>query len=254
MSWRVAVTRDEAADGPLCSALRLAGLIPVWCPVLREEPPVDLGPLRSAAAELHSFDWAMFASRRAVEAIAQSRGAPWPAGLRTAAVGARTAAALVQAGATPAPVIADAAGADALWSLLKDRDWRGTRVLLPVVAGGRRALIDSLVAAGADVTVIEAYRMMPRTPRDIAGDWSLASPDAVILASPSTAQALIGAIGAAACRNMKAVVAIGSTTAAAIETAGLQCVVSPAADFAVVARFVADLSRRPQAQATHADG
>ena len=253
MSWRVAVTRDEAADGPLGAALRAVDLEAVYCQVMQELPPRDTNPLRTAAQNLDSYDWAIVASRRAVAAIAGARKAPWPKGLRTAAVGASTAIALTTAGADPPPVVADESGADALWAALQHQDWRGVRVLLPVVAGGRQTIIDGLGQAGARVAVVEAYRMEPRDARDIAADWRAAAPHAVVIASPSTAHALVDAIGREPLFSLAAIVAIGPTTAAAIRARGLDVVIAPAADFAVTARFIQDLSTRGAGRTTHAD-
>lgn len=256
MSWRVAVTRDEPADGPLSAALRAVGLDVVTCPVIEERPPRDPEDLDTAASELQSYNWAIFASRRAVEAVVRARRphGPWPAGLRTAAVGSSTAAALTVACANPPPLVADEAGADPLWSLLEKQDWRGVRVLLPVVAEGRQTIIDGLRQAGADVTVVEAYRMVPRVPREIADQWRRALPQAVVIASPSTANALVNAVGREALAALAAIVAIGDTTAAAIRMHTLDCAVSPAADFVKTAQFVKELSLRAAGRATHADG
>src|SRR5260221_2062079 len=46
---RVAVTRDEPADGPLSTALREHGLEPVACPAVRELPAPDPIALRESA-------------------------------------------------------------------------------------------------------------------------------------------------------------------------------------------------------------
>jgi len=238
--WCVAVTRDEPTDGPLGSALQQAGLTVVHCPAVSEQPPKDPAPLAHAAANLDAYDWAIFSSRRGVDALRRARGRELPATLRTAAVGASTARALRDAGVKHDPVVADEAGADALWILLKDREWRNVRVLIPSVEGGRRAVIDGLKTAGADVTIVEAYRMVPRPTHEVAAQWSSAKPDAVVLASPSAANALIDAVGRDACAQLAAVFAIGSTTADAIRAHGLEPLISPAADFATLARFVAD--------------
>jgi uroporphyrinogen-III synthase len=254
MSWRVAVTRDESADGPLGAALRSVELDAVYCQVMQELPPRDTGPLLMAAEDLESYDWAIFASRRAVAAIAGARTAPWPTGLRTAAVGASTSTALTTAGADPPPVVADESGADALWAALQRHDWRGVRVLLPVVAGGRQTIIAGLGQAGARATVVEAYRMEPRNARDIAADWRSAAPQAVVIASPSTADALVDAIGREPLASLAAIVAIGPTTAAAIRARGLDAIISPAPDFAATARFVKQLSARGAGRTTHVDG
>ena len=256
MSWRVAVTRDEPADGLLSAALRAASLEVVSCQVMQEFPPTDPSGLDAAARALQSFNWAIFASRRAVDAVRRARrehGA-WPTGLHTAAVGSSTASALIDAGANPPPIVADEAGADALWSELRTRDWHGVRVLLPVVVGGRQTIIDGLRGAGGDVTVVEAYRMVPRAARVIAEEWRAAAPDAAVLASPSTANALVDAIGRDGLASLAAIIAIGQTTAAAIRARGLHAEIPPAADFAATARFVKDLSLRAAGRATHADG
>jgi len=256
MSWRVAVTRDEAADGPLSAALRALDLEPVACQVMQELPPTDPRALDAAAKALQSYHWAIFASRRAVDALARARhqhGA-WPAGLLTAAVGTVTADALIQVCANPPPIVADDSGADALWTVLKSRDWHGVRVLLPVVPGGRQTIIDGLREAGADVTLVEAYRMAPRDSRDIAAAWGTAAPHAAVIASPSTANALIEAVGRDVLQSLTAIVAIGPTTAAAIRAHGLTVEVSPAADFVATAHFVKELSLRAAGRATHADG
>jgi uroporphyrinogen III methyltransferase/synthase len=247
MSWRVAVTRDEPADGPLGAALRTAGLEAVYCQVMQELPPTHPSELEAVANELESYDWAIFASRRAVDAIARARHrfASWPVGLRTAAVGSSTAAALIAFGANPPPIVADESGAEALWAELHQRDWRGVRVLLPVVTGGRQTIIDGLRQNGATVTVVEAYRMAPRASNDIADDWRKAAPQAVVIASPSTARTLIDAVGRDALASLSAIVAIGPTTADAIRARGLTVDVSPATDFVATARFVREL---------HADG
>src|SRR4029450_3345851 len=175
----------------------------------KDHPAADQAAIAQVAADLESYEWAIFASRRAVQAISVARGRAWPAGLKTAAVGASTASALQETGVAISPLVADDAGADALWQVLKNRDWQGVRVLLPVVAGGRRAVIDGLKNAGANVTVVEAYRMTPRATSDINRAWSAAWPDAVILASPSAADTLISAVGRDACARLGVIVAIG---------------------------------------------
>jgi len=240
--WRVAVTRDEEPDGPLGAALRAAGFDPVACPVATESPAADPAALSAVAQNLEHYDWIVAASQRAVRAIADARGGDWPKGVRTAAVGRQTAAALVAAGADPAPIVAAEAGADALWAELRRHDtWPGRRVLVPAVAGGRRGVIDGLREAGADVTEIEVYRMTPRPPDAIRRDWRALAPDAVVVASPSAAALLADAVGAPALRGLRAVVAMGGTTAAALREIGVGASVPPAADFTSLAGHLLDL-------------
>jgi uroporphyrinogen-III synthase len=238
--WRVCSTRDEPDGGPLAEALRAHGFIAVAVPVLVEAPPEDRGPLDTAAARLDEYDWLVCASVRSVRALKQARRSPWPRGLRTAAVGGATAQALLDAGADPQPLVADEGGADALWPVLREADhWPGRRVLLPTTPGGRRVLIDRLREADARVDEVEAYRMCRRSFDDLAGAWHEAAPNAAVLASPAAAETLIEAVGTPALNDLRAVVAIGPTTADTLARHGVRCLVAAQTDFAEVARTLA---------------
>ena len=238
--WRVAVTRDEPPDGPLSTALRAHGLTPVACPVLIEGPPAAPAALQDAALTLEQYDWVVVASARSVRAISQARGGPWPPEIRTAAVGSATAAALAEAGVTRPTLVAPAEGAEALLTLLEEVDWVDRRVLVPTTAGGRRLLAEHLRAAWAIVDEVEAYAMHPRAPRDIDADWQAAAPDAAVLASPRAAELLVAAIGVESLRALRVVVAIGATTAAALDALGIASVTPRQADFRDAARLVAE--------------
>lgn len=220
--WRVAVTRDEDSGGPLSQALRRNGFVPIGCAVVEERPPNDPSALLSAAAALQDFDWVIVSSARAVRAIARLV-ASWPPGVRTAAVGMKTASLLLEYGAAPLPVVAEVAGAEALWERLESvDDWRHKRVLVPTVRGGRRTLIEALAREGAVVSEVEAYRMVPVPPDRIREAWHRGRPHAAVLASPSAARTLVTAIGVPALAALHAIVTIGQTTAAAVREAGLQ--------------------------------
>lgn len=237
-TWRVAVTRDEDRDGPLASALAAHGLSPVPCPVLVEAPAGDLAALAAAARDLERYDWVVLASARAVRAVAAARGRPWPVGIRTAAVGESTARAIGHAGVELPPLVGASDGAEALWQALAPAAWSDVRVLVPTTPGGRTDLADRLRDAGADVTVVEAYRMEPRPPAAIAADWAREAPDAVVIASPRTGHGLVRAIGADALRAMP-VVAIGASTAAALAGLGVPSEQPDRAGFDGVARLLA---------------
>jgi uroporphyrinogen-III synthase len=236
----VAVARDEGGTGPLAEALSRRGLLPVACPVMIETAPADPNLLLSAAHQLDQYAWVICASVRSVEALGRAMAAPWPAGVRTAAVGPATAAALELLGATPPPVAAPFAGADALWEALSPMDaWPDRRVLVLTTPGGRTTLIDGLRAAGANVSAVDAYRMVPRPPGDIRRDWVAAAPDALVLASPRAGEVLVDAVGKDALARLRAVVAIGATTAQVLAAHGLPCEVPERASFDAVADAVA---------------
>jgi uroporphyrinogen-III synthase len=237
-AWRVAVTRDEPPGGPLGAALSARGFGVVYCPVLVEHPPDASDRLDAAARGLDRYDWVVVASARSVRAIGRARGGPWPAGLRTAAVGAGTAAAIEEAGVTRPAVVAPSAGADALVAHLSGLAWAGRRVLVPTTQGGRETIAAFLRTAGAHVDEVDAYVMRPRERADIAEDWRAAAPDAAVFASPRTAQILAEAVGADALRTLRAIVSIGATTATALDRLGVPTVVAPDANFAEAARAV----------------
>lgn len=247
-TWRVAVTREESDDGPLATALRANGLTPFACPVLVEASPVDPAPLEAAALTLEHYDWIVVASVRAVRAIARSRATPWPADIRTAAVGAATAAALAEAGITRPTLVAPEAGAEALIELLADVDWIGRRVLVPTTPGGKAILARHLRAAGAIVDEVEAYAMHARAPGDIARDWHASAPEAAVIASPRVAELLTAAVGADALRALRVVVSIGATTRVALERLGVSSETPTLADFAECARLLNDAVRREAAR------
>lgn len=204
------------------------------CPVLVEVAPKDPGPLLQAALRLGDYDWIVCASARSVRALCRARSAPWPRGVRTAAVGEATARALVEAGAME-PVRPDGDGADPLWETLRTlASWRGLRVLVPTTSGGRRILIERLTEAGAEVDAVEAYLMVPRAAEVVAREWAAAAPDAVVIASPRVARRLGEVLGADALKRLRLVVAIGTTTAAALQQLGVRCVVASGAEFGAV--------------------
>lgn len=240
---KVAVTRDEPEDGALSTALRDLDFDPVRCIVMEDHPPTDVAALKAAADSLDRFDWVICSSARAVKALVGARSGPWPSSVRTAAVGSLTADALVGAGATPKPLVGDGEGAESLWTSLSRQQWKGRRVLLPTVPGGRRLLGQALRAAGAIVEEIDAYRMLPRSADRILADWTSAHPDAVVIASPSVATALVEAIGASQLSALEAVIAIGPTTSASLTASGVRHHVSPRADFLEVARCLAALRK-----------
>jgi uroporphyrinogen-III synthase len=239
-NWRVAVTRDEDVNGPWHLALKEAGFEPVAMPIVIEGPPPEPARLEASAKQLSGYDWVICASARSVRALSEARGSQFPEGPRTAAVGLVTAAAMRAAGAAD-PVFAETAGARALWDRLRGEDtWAGRRVLIATVPGGRRELIDGLRAAGANVDAVDCYAMQARPAADIKRDWDAAQPDAALLASPSTVQRLVEAIGVDALRALKAIVPIGMTTAGALAAVGIESRPPETATFeAVVEELVA---------------
>lgn len=246
---RIALTRDEDADGPLSRALRAHGLAPRPLPVTINAPLVDGAPLAEAATHLDRYDWIVCASVRAVAALSEARGSrPWPTRLRSAAVGHATAHALIGLGANPPPVVAAESGADALLAHLARPGvgcaWGGgtsTRVLVLTVGGGRRTLIDGLRQLGAVVDDVEAYRMVHRPAHELNAAWTTIDPQGLIVTSPSAGKGLVAALGAPAVAAARVIVAVGATTADALAQLGVAASVSPRPEFEAVAAHMAAL-------------
>jgi uroporphyrinogen-III synthase len=197
--------------------------------------------LRRAAVSLERYDWLVLASVRALHAVMKARdGAPLPGHLRGAAVGSQSARALREAGLTDV-LTAVVPGAHGLLSALRSEvAWARQRVLLPRAAGGSPVLASGLRELGATADEIEAYVMVARPERAIRSAWQEASPAAAVIASPAAARALAGAIGAPVLRELRLVIAIGATTAAALGALDVPCRISPAASFEALA---ADLTQ-----------
>ena len=83
--------------------------------------------------------------------------------------------------------------------------------------------------------------MEARPAAAIAGDWQTAAPDAAVIASPRVASVLVEVVGAGALRDLRGLVAIGHTTAAALTAAEVAAVIADTADFTNAVRTLASL-------------
>lgn len=207
----IVTTRDHR--GRLDSRLAEAGGDVIHVPLIEIGPPDDRGAaLRSALADLDVVDWVVVTSRHGAERVGAALADR--ADVSVAAVGAQTAAVLVELAGRPADVVPERQTGAALVASMPPGSGR------VLVAQADRA--DDLVAAGLrqlgyDVRVVTAYRTNLRVPTTRERTAVLAA-DAVVFASGSAATAWVQAIGAA---GPPIVIAIGPSTAAAAESAGL---------------------------------
>ncbi len=160
----VVVTRSKGGDDALSARLRELGASVREIASLTFAPPADPAPLDAALRHLARFDWVAFASATAVERTVERLRAlglapEALAALRLAAVGPATAERLARDVRQPDLVPAESTG-EALAAALAPHV-RGKRIFLPRPAEGRPELLDGLVAAGADVVAVEAYRTVP---------------------------------------------------------------------------------------------
>lgn len=128
--WTVVVTRAEGDKGPLGAAFETEGAHVLRIPTVEVGPPGDADGLTDALERIDGYDWIVFTSPRAVEAVA-GRGVRGRERLRVAVVGPSTAESAAAAGFVPT-VVGDGQGAEALAERLVHRRDRG-------LGPGRRA-------------------------------------------------------------------------------------------------------------------
>ena len=154
------VTRPAHQAAHLCEMISAAGGIPIALPVLAVDDPQDLEPALAVARRIHEFDIAVFVSANAVEkgmALIHHLGGV-PARLQVAAVGQRTAEALLQQCGrldiqAPPPYNSEALLATATLQAVA-----GKRIVIFRGVGGRELLAETLRQRGAHVDYAEVYR------------------------------------------------------------------------------------------------
>jgi hydroxymethylbilane synthase len=246
---RVVVTRPRRQAGPLIASLLQRGAEPVPLPAIRIEPIGDTAELDLAINETRrgAFDWCVFTSANAVEVFANRMEAldvqpNQLAGMRVAAVGRATAAAVADAGLN-LTVIPESATAYALAATLRQAMRTGSRVLYPRSATGRDVLPNELKTAGFDVLAIDAYRTLPEPNVDqrVVDRVRRGEVDLITFASPSSVRHVVGLLGPdCAGLNTIPVVCAGPVTAQAAREAGLLVTaVSASPDAAAMSEAIA---------------
>lgn len=218
----VLVTRARRQAAPLCDALAALGARAIALPVIALEP-LPPGDVSDSLGRLGEYDWIVFTSANAVRFFWSLKGGTGrdslPPGVRIAAIGPATAAALRETGATPSvvPTAFRAAELPAAMGAIA-----GSRILLPRSAQGRDETLAVLEAAGARVEHLAIYRTVFTRPP--AAELRLLDEriDAVTFASPSAVNGF-NALGrpAQAVMARAALACIGPVTGAAVRALGL---------------------------------
>lgn len=225
---RILVTRPRAQSRPLCDRLRRLGAVPVAVPTIAIVPPAPGGPLDDALRRLDQYGWVIATSAngaRACLARARALGIDLSGvrGVRWAAVGPVTAAALREAG-VPVTAVPSRYLTGAIVGEIGDV--AGARILLPRADAAGPALARALRARGADVDEVTAYRTVVAPSRSRTRLRSLMvarQVDTVIFTSASTVRGLVRLLeeDREALRGMT-IACIGPVTAAAVIEEGLR--------------------------------
>ena len=241
---RILITRTRHQASELAAQLEALGATCILIPAIEIIPPTSFEPLDDALTRVRSFDWLLFTSANAVEVFAdrlrtkdlgrassrslssasrtEENGPSMP---RIAVIGPATARAVEGAGLAvdlmPPEYIAESLSA----ALLPFAS--GARILFIRAAEARDHLPETLTAAGANVTIAEAYRnQMP--PESIPALQHLFSspalyPHAITFTSASTVRNLVALLEfSKVVLTPKTVLAsIGPITSQALRDAGL---------------------------------
>lgn len=248
----VAVTRGEGPEGPLTLLLKREGARVLDWGSIGFAPPEDPNPFFAALERLGDYDWIVFSSPRAVDAVIPRVGA-LPEGLKVAAVGPSTAEALAQEG-WRADRVPEVGSGEALVKVFRiAEDVAGTRIFFPSSAIAREVIPLGLSALGARVDQVVAYRMMT-LPLDRGACHESVDRDevqVVTFASPSAMEGLRVGVGEQLFDRLALQVpaaAMGPTTAAALERAGWRRItVASSPDFPGLVAAVRDAAAAPGA-------
>jgi len=226
----VVVTRAEGQSEELCAELRACRAQVKLLPLIAFAPPESFAELDAALQRLESFDWLLFTSGNAVQAVARRMR---ELGLRTpgesqqpkvGAVGPATSRAAEDAGFPVEYVAAEHSGAG-LAAELKDQV-KGRSVFLPRSDRANPDLPEALKRLGAKVMEVVAYRTVApsKADRERVNEALKQDVDGILFFSPSAVQNFLELVDRKRLEKLQGravMVAIGPTTAGALSAAGI---------------------------------
>ena len=226
---RVLITRSRRQASVLSRLLAERGAVPLELPAIDIQPVTDTSELDGAIKNLADYQRLVFTSSNGVEAFfkrlhAMKLDGRALAGLRIAAIGPATSAALSGSGISADYCPAVFTG-EALLDGFRKMGVSGQHILLPRADIADRALTDGLVSLGAFVNEVTAYRTVPvsETVAETKRRLAAGEIDLVTFTSSSTVTNLLAALAGKAdqLRNVK-VACVGPKTAATARSASLK--------------------------------
>jgi uroporphyrinogen-III synthase len=198
---RILITRTRHQASDLAAQLEALGASPILIPTIEIVPPASFAALDAALTCLRTYDWLVFTSPNAVEAFHRRAQFLHLTQLprHIAAIGPATLNAANAIGLTVDLVPPQYVGESLAEALLPEAP--GKSFLLVRAAEARDTIPEALTAAGATVTIAEAYRnQLP--PDSIPALQHLFAtpanyPDAITFTSASTARNLCALLEAA---------------------------------------------------------
>lgn len=230
--WRVLVPRTKEQAGVLSEKLRAYGAVPAEVPTIAVEPPRTPQQMERAVRGLVTgrYEWIAFTSVNAVRAVREKfeeygLDARAFSGIKVAAVGEQTAAALMAFGVKPDLI---PSGEQSAAGLLEDFPPYDdildpiNRVFLPRADIATETLVAGLVELGWEVDDVTAYRTVRAAPPPAATREAIKTGgfDAVVFTSSSTVRNLVGIAGKPHATTV--IACIGPQTAKTAEEHGLR--------------------------------
>lgn len=199
----VLITRPARQSATFAQRLATLGGIPFILPALVIAPPADEASLQSALRRLFEFDFALFVSANAVDAVVAC--APdWPEDLVAIGVGPATADALISAGIDNVLTPIERYDSEGVLALPILQQVGGKRIVLFRGEGaqgetGRELMRITLETRGAIVEAVACYRRMRPTidASAVLDSWRQGSIHAVVATSAEVLDNFIDLIGAA---------------------------------------------------------
>jgi uroporphyrinogen III methyltransferase / synthase len=230
--WRVLVPRTKEQAGEVTSRLHAWGAVPEQVPTIAVEPPRTPQQMERAVKGLVTgrYQWIAFTSVNAVRAVREKfeeygLDARAFAGIKVAAVGGQTAAALREFGIMP-DLVPDrkqsAEGLADVWPAYDDVLDPINRVLLPRADIATETLLARLTSLGWEAEDVTAYRTVRAAPPPAPIREAIKGGgfDAVLFTSSSTVRNLIGIAGKP--HAVTAIAVIGPETAKTAAEFGLR--------------------------------
>ena len=230
--WRVLVPRTKEQAASVSERLRSYGAVPQVVPTIAVEPPRAPQQMERAIKGLVTgrYQWIAFTSANAVRAVREKLeeyglDARAFAGIKVAAVGEQTAAALGEFGIKP-DLVPEAEqsseGLAAAWPPYDDVLDPINRVLLPRADIATETLVARLTELGWETEDVTAYRTVRAAPPPAPIREAIKGGgfDAVLFTSSSTVRNLIGIAGKP--HAVTAVAVIGPQTAQTAAEYGLR--------------------------------
>jgi uroporphyrinogen III methyltransferase / synthase len=261
--WRVLVPRTKEQAGEVTSRLRSWGAVPEQVPTIAVEPPRTPQQMERAVKGLVTgrYQWIAFTSVNAVRAVREKSeeyglDARAFAGIKVAAVGETTAAALREFGIMPDLVPDKKQSAEGLadaWPAYDDVLDPINRVLLPRADIATETLLARLTSLGWEAEDVTAYRTVRAAPPPAPIREAIKGGgfDAVLFTSSSTVRNLVGIAGKPHAVTVIAV--IGPQTAKTAAEFGLRVdVMAPTPSMPVLVEALAEFGANQRRAALEA--